>query len=69
MGYPNNAYKTTKNRGGIGMKKVVALLVALCVFAVFSFVAGCKKAEEPQMPAAPAEEPAAPEQPAAPPAK
>jgi hypothetical protein len=51
------------------MKKVIALLVALCLFAAFSFVVGCKK-EEPKAPAAPAApeqgQPAAPAQPAQP---
>jgi hypothetical protein len=46
------------------MKKVIALLVALCVVVAFSFVVGCKpKAEEPKAPAAPAEQPAAPAEP------
>jgi cytochrome c-type biogenesis protein CcmH/NrfG len=54
------------------MKKVIALLVALCLFAAFSFVVGCKKEEPkaPETPAAPAApeqgQPAAPEQPAPP---
>jgi hypothetical protein len=56
------------------MKKVIALLVALCVVVAFSFAVGCKKAEEPKAPAAPAapeqpQQPAAPEKPAEPPAK
>ena len=43
------------------MKKIMAAVLALFVFAAFSFVAGCKKAEEPKAPAepaAPAAEPA-----------
>jgi hypothetical protein len=53
------------------MKKVIALLVALCVVVAFSFAVGCKKAEEPKAPAAPEQpqQPAAPEKPAEPPAK
>lgn len=50
------------------MKKLIALLVALCVVVAFSFAVGCSsKKEEPKAPAAP-EQPAAPQQPAAPPA-
>jgi hypothetical protein len=42
------------------MKKIIALVIAVCVFAAFSLVLGCKKAEEPKAPAAPAA-PAEPE--------
>jgi hypothetical protein len=59
------------------MKKIIALVIAVCVFAAFSLVLGCKKAEEPKAPAAPAEpekaapapEKAAPAKPAPAPAK
>jgi hypothetical protein len=43
------------------MKKIMAAALVLFVFAAFSFVVGCKKAEEPKTPAEPAKEaPAAP---------
>ena len=29
------------------MKKIIALVIAVCVFAAFSLVVGCKKAEQP----------------------
>jgi hypothetical protein len=48
------------------MKKIMAVALALFVFAAFSFLAGCKKAEQPKAPE-PAKE-AAPE-PAPAPAK
>jgi hypothetical protein len=59
------------------MKKIIALVIAVCVFAAFSLALGCKKAEQPQPPAAPAEpekaapapEKAAPEKPAPAPMK
>jgi hypothetical protein len=35
------------------MKKIIALVIAVCVFAAFSLAIGCKK-EEPKAPAAPA---------------
>jgi hypothetical protein len=42
------------------MKKIMALVLALFVFAAFSFLAGCKKAEQPAPPAEPAKEAPAP---------
>ena len=36
------------------MKKIIALVIAVSVFAAFTLVVGCKKAEEPKAPAAPA---------------
>jgi nitrous oxide reductase accessory protein NosL len=47
------------------MKKIMAVVLALFVFAAFSFLAGCKKAEQPKAPepakeAAPEPAPAAP---------
>jgi hypothetical protein len=36
------------------MKKIMAVALALFVFAAFSFVAACQKKEEPKAPAAPA---------------
>jgi len=44
------------------MKKIMAVALALFVFAAFSFLAGCKKAEQPAPPAEPA--PAQPAEPA-----
>jgi hypothetical protein len=47
------------------MKKIMAVVLALFVFAAFSFLAACKKAEQPKAPAEPAKEaPATPEAPA-----
>jgi len=43
------------------MKKIMAVALALFLFAAFSFVAGCKKAEEPTAPAEPTKEAPAPE--------
>ena len=43
------------------MKKIMAVVPALFVFAAFSFLAGCKKAEEPK---APEPAPAQPTEPA-----
>jgi hypothetical protein len=40
------------------MKKIMAVVLALSVFAAFSFLAGCKKAEEPKAPEPTKEEPA-----------
>lgn len=49
------------------MKRFMAVVLALFVFAAFSMVAACKKAEQPAAPEKPAQEaPAQPEQPAEP---
>jgi hypothetical protein len=56
MEYLNKKFKKLqKERGGNTiMKKIIALVIAVCVFAAFSLVVGCKKAEQPAPPAAPA---------------
>ncbi len=45
------------------MKKVLALILSLMLLVAFTLTVGCKKAEEPKAPEAPAPAPA-PEQPA-----
>lgn len=47
------------------MKKIIALILSVMLLVVFAFSVGCKKAEEPKAPEAPAPAPApAPEAPA-----
>jgi ABC-type oligopeptide transport system substrate-binding subunit len=48
------------------MKKIMAVVLALFVFAAFSFLAGCKKAEQPKAPEPAKEAAPEPAQPAAP---
>ncbi|MDA8215692.1 MAG: hypothetical protein M0Z64_10520 [Nitrospiraceae bacterium] len=51
------------------MKKVLAFILSLMLLVAFTFAVGCKKAEEPKAPEAPAPAPApAPEKPAEAPA-
>jgi hypothetical protein len=53
------------------MKRIIALILSVMILIVFAFSMGCKKAEEPKAPEAPAEAPApapAPEKPAEAPA-
>ncbi len=51
------------------MKKILAIILSVMLIVVFAFSMGCKKAEEPKAPEAPAPAPApAPEQPAPAPA-
>jgi hypothetical protein len=61
-----NFKKLHKERGGNKvMKKIIALVIAVCVFAAFSLVVGCKKADAaPAAPAAPEKAAPAPEKPA-----
>jgi len=66
-------FNTTLEGGDKIMKKVLAFILALMLLVAFTFAVGCKKAEEPkapEAPAAPAPAPApAPEAPAPAPEK